>query len=550
MEEYLIMILLSSLFLLLLSIINWKAAIITLVALIFGFAVVFVLSSDLVKYLFKLKEMEKAVRIVSKILIYAIPVLVILYLLYMNFAPILFDNNINFQLDVGSAKEGLARGITALAPSSRVGDKMINENISYRELKHSLVYSDITISSNAETIKVSVRFKDNFPANNSQGFYIGTSDREDWHYLWKPIYLPLFDLGEPSLTENSTKLYCLNNILPCPADLSSFVSNPPANSVIATNLILERKPIKIENYSQGELAINTTLRGNHVFYVYATGYIQMTVSKQDLNWYENEDNLTISIYDLNNTLITSGTIPDDGITIVNSKKQTDVQDLTILTPNIEEGVYMIVIQNNGDMIINQITINQNKLVADKNVFLAGSNIYQNSSSNPSTLYFKNKRESTVYLSTYHSQGLQNSSINGAIVNLNETQTKFNLTINKSDGFSYINSPKNDIIINSVNYFSFTKDSYFEPFEYRVIGLDDIEFVKANADYVLSDYQEPVEDNGWLIGTAEFDVKDLYVKDNKLSMILNAKHLGNPVYENYTIPVDCINVSIKRKGLFS
>lgn len=75
-------------------------------------------------------------------------------------------------------------------------------------------------------------------------------------------------------------------------------------------------------------------------------------------------------------------------------------------------------------------------------------------------------------------------------------------------------------------------------------------MKNNADYVLSDYQEPVEDNGWLIGTAEFDVKDLYVKDNKLSTILNAKHLSSSLYENYTIPVDYINVSIKRKGVFS
>jgi hypothetical protein len=86
-------------------------------------------------------------------------------------------------------------------------------------------------------------------------------------------------------------------------------------------------------------------------------------------------------------------------------------------------------------------------------------------------------------------------------------------------------------------------------EYRIIGLEDIEFVKANADYVLTDYTAPVEDNGWFIGTAEFDVKDLYIKNSKLSMILNANHLGNPIYENYTIPVDWVNATIYRNGLF-
>ncbi len=546
MNEYLIMVVLSALFLLLLSVINWKAAIITIIALIFGFAVAFVLSSDLVRYLFKSKERERVIRSASKTLIYAIPVVVILYLLYMNFAPVLFDSKMDFSLDVGSAKEGLAKGIAPLSPSSRVGNKMLNESISYRELLHPLVYSSMTVPSNTGKISVSVRFKDNFPENSS-GFYIGAQDKEDWHYLWKPAYLLSFDFGEPCLTENSTKLYCLRNESTVPTNLTSFISNPPADSVIATNLVLEQKPIKIENYSPGELAINTTLRGNHAFYVYASGYIQLTVSKQDINWYENEDNLTISVYDLNNTLIATGTIPDDGITN-NSRKQANVQNLTIFTPNIEEGVYRIELINNGDMIIKQITINQNKFVADKNVFLADNGLYSNSSSNPSTLYFKNKRESTVYLSTYHSQGFQNISINRAAVNLNETQTKFNLTISPGDGFSYIYSPKNDIMISSVNYFSFTRDSYFEPFEYGVIGIDDANFVKANADYILTDYTPPVEDNGWLIGTAEFDAKDLYIKDNKLSIILNAKHLGSDVYSNYTIPVDWVNVSIDRKGL--
>jgi len=89
-------------------------------------------------------------------------------------------------------------------------------------------------------------------------------------------------------------------------------------------------------------------------------------------------------------------------------------------------------------------------------------------------------------------------------------------------------------------------TYFEPFEYRVFGLEDAQY----ADYILTDYEAPVEDNGWLVGTAEFDVRDLYIKDKKLSITLNARHLSDPLYENYTIPIDWVNVSIKRKGILS
>ncbi|HPD18050.1 MAG TPA: hypothetical protein PLF61_00115 [Candidatus Goldiibacteriota bacterium] len=47
----------------------------------------------------------------------------------------------------------------------------------------------------------------------------------------------------------------------------------------------------------------------------------------------------------------------------------------------------------------------------------------------------------------------------------------------------------------------------------------------------------------MIGQTEFDLKELYVNDNKLSIMLNARHLGDKKYSEYTIPVDWIKAEV-------
>jgi len=546
MEEYLIIIFLSSLFLLLLSMINWKAVIITVITLIFSFAMISVISSDLVKYLFKSKEMEKSVITISKILIYAIPVSIILYLLYMNLAPILLDSRMDISLDVGSDKEGLAKGIAPLTPLNRIGDKMTRENISYMALKHPLVYSDIPVPSNAEKIRISARFKNNFPENNSQGFYIGANDMEEWHYQMNPIYLPGFGnfSGMPYISDNRTRLYFLNNDSEQFYNIDMFINSIPKNSIIATEKDLEQKKLTLEDYKPSDLLINSSIRGSATLYVYAKNNLGVYAEKSDINWYEGEDPLKINVYDTNNSLMASTTIEDDGI-IEATKKTKEPQHGVLEIDNIKEGVYKVQLLGTSDTIIREIKLNQNKAVFEGNLLLADNSLY-NLTQKPTKIFLNSTKNSKISFFTYHKGGLQNITINNKNLEIEEINTES--ICNMTPGFYEIKSIKNDFVIKTLNYVSFTKDSYFEPFEYRVIGLDDIESVKENADYILTDYMPPVEDNGWLIGTAEFDAKDLYIKDNKLSIILNAKHLGNSVYENYTIPVDYINVSIARKGL--
>jgi len=477
----------------------------------------------------------KKIKSAVKAIIYAIPAVVVLYVLCMNIAPFLFDMHSTFSLDVGSENENSEKMIKPLSPEDRISDRINNQ---YRELKNSLVYSTIKIPFYAEKITITARFKDNFP-ENSAGFYIGAKDMEEWHYQYKPIYISNFEEFEelPKIQDDSRTLYFLNSVAEKFASIDEFIKNIPKNAIVATNIELDNKAAKINDYSPESLKITTSLRESHTFYVYAKENIILSVSKQDINWYKNEDNLSIEIYDSNNTLIANALIPDDGI-INNTKEQNPVQKITLFTPKLTEGIYRIKFIGNADTIIREIEINQNKFVADSRVFLADNEEY-GIPTIPSKLYTKPEKNSVFSFSTYHRNGFQTININDKSLEINSVIAKFNISTDTND-FVEISSEKNDIIVNSLNYFSFTKDSYFEPFEYRTTGINNAK----NADYLLVDYKKPVEDNGWLIGTAEFNIDDLYIKNKELSIILNARHLTNQ--PNYTIPVDYLDITIHSK----
>lgn len=99
--------------------------------------------------------------------------------------------------------------------------------------------------------------------------------------------------------------------------------------------------------------------------------------------------------------------------------------------------------------------------------------------------------------------------------------------------------KKDKLLNESKYFSFTEDAYFEPFEYEVVPYSNTK----QANYLLIEYNIPIKDNDWMIGSVEFDMRNLYVKNSKLGFVINAKHLSNAKYLYYSIPIDWIDATI-------
>lgn len=491
------------------------------------------------KALKKRKENNKKLFYIIDIICALICALIILYILFMNLTPFIFNIKENYFIDIGSKQEGKSADIGLLTPAERVSEPT-GDKPDYRNLKYQIVYSTIKILNKTNKVEIEVRFKDNFPVD-SKGFYIGAKNKEEWSYIYQPIYLPYLKLPDniKHIQENNQILYFLNNEFPQFNKIEEFLNNIPDNSTIATNLNIKEKPVKIENYTSGNLDIRVALRESHSFYFYAKDNIDLIIEKQDLNWYDNEDDLIIKIYDTEGKIIKEEKIPDDGIKI-KSTEQSKPQGKRIKIENIKEGVYKMDLVNNGDLIIRRIKINQSKLVVNKRVFLADSKVYK-LETKPVKLYTKINKNTELNFLTYHSEGLQDVIISNKSYKISERHKNIKIPINKSNNLQQIITTQNDIIISSDNYYAFTKDSYFDPISYKVVGLENYKI----ADYLYTDYKEPEKDGEWLIGRAMFDMKDVYVKDGKLSIMLNARHLRDAKYKEYTIPVDWIKAVLYR-----
>ena len=481
---------------------------------------------------------------VLKIIAILIPLIILGYLFYANF---LVSQDFNYVYDIGSIEDAKTPYLSPVARVSEIenGSGDMTDNSSgdygsenYRNIIANLVYFNINIPRNSEEISIQTRFKDNFPNNSVMS--LGAQDRAEWHYLYKPaFYSSLSNLGS---------LYQLGNVYLLNEELNLGSVEEIMNTsgiVIASDLDLKPQPNKIEGW-EGETVIDTTLRGGHVFYIYISGNLSLDVKKQDLNWYNNSDELNISLYDLDENLIVSASIPDDGITDVKSKQKATIQSGSLEAGDLSEGVYKIVFTD-FDGLIREIKINTKKIITPS-VFLADSSVYL-LEDKKSKVYTKVIKNSELKFLTYHSAGIQNITYN-KIFNLYQEDAP--LYLNLTPGEYSFEIPKNDLILSYPGYFSFSKDGYFEPFKQRVIKPEySLEWLKNNADYFVSDYQNPMEDDEWLISETEFNIEkdNLFVNNNQLSMVFNVPHVSQEANQNYTIPIDWIKVKVHKPGLF-
>ncbi len=461
-----------------------------------------------------------------KFTVVAVPLIIIFYIAYANMAP--FGQSIGFVNEPEEEKFLTANRITSVTL----------ENLDKIALAHGLVYFDKLISSGTDKVNIKIRFYNNFPENNTL-LRLGAKDQEDWHYQYKTIYNPLLDsLNLNLIQEGSLKLYQKQKKF---NKISNFLNNIPTNVIIATDQEIEPKINLIKDYKPSTLTINTTLRGTHNFFIYIKGNLKVDVIKKDINWYENEDILNINLYSSDNALLSNSTIQDDGIIKKDSKTKTIDQAGSLIVNGLQEGVYRLELNNNADMIIKRITINQNKIVTTS-LFLADNEMYD-IKTRPIKIYTKTNRNSDLVFNTYHKESLQKVKINNQTININKRAEDIIYNLKPSNTFYELTTEKNDIIISSTNYFSFTKDSYFEPFKYKIVPIkNNKEWLINNVDYIYTDYATPKIEGNWIIGEATFNVNETYIKNNKLNFLINAPHLSQIAYQNYTIPIDYVNTT--------
>lgn len=477
-------------------------------------------------------------------LLASIPIIIAIYLIYVNLLP--FGGTMGYIIDVGvSDLQGNAK---LTGPMDRISESNETDGITFRELQNGLVYFSLNspyLESKGK-VTVNITFMDKFPENGR--FRLGAKNNETWSYALKDIYVPYYNdlIKYPHVEIDNRTVFLINS-----APKISGLDDIPEGSVIATNTLLNLDPYvkMVKNTGGKNLSVNVALRGSHVFYTYVdNGELNLNISKQDLNWREGQDELEVRIYSEKDELIGNGTIPDDG-NVNNSTVIGEIQKANFSFSNLKKGVYRINLAGGGDVLIRKIRTDKKKLVTDGRIFIAGDNpaYFEGNNSSSGEIYFKNPGKSTMEFQTYHNTGLQNITVeNGKTkkVTINETQKKFNVSLAASGKLNSLVFEKGDVIIDSIDYFSFTKDSYFTPKRFKIVDImNDPAWIEDNVDYVVLDYNIPKGDV-WKSNNASWDLNELYKKDNELSFLLSAPHLGTEEFRNFTIPVDRIEIEVK------
>ncbi|MEM3067676.1 MAG: hypothetical protein QXX91_03390 [Thermoplasmata archaeon] len=480
----------------------------------------------------------------AKILVILIPLALLIYLVTYN---LLIEQTFSEIYDIGSSKN-------YLSPVNRVSSAIIEGDLTYQNLTSQLVYFEVPVTRGADYIKYEIRFKDNFPEDGKMS--LGARDKEEWSYKNELIYSKTLETlisKYPYQGDSSLILIKLNRNVP---DYTiNDIINGKAKARVASDRELFIPEYRIANYTPGDLVINESLRGTQKFYIYVKGDVNVEVKKRDLNWYNNndtgEDRLEIILYDLSGRLISSSFIDDDGISDKKlNKNNTNIQQGYLYVPNLKEGIYRLELKNNEDMIITQIKLNQNKLIATDRVFLASSSVYFNDLDKSSSLYFKQSNNGTLYLKTYH-EGVTNQlvSINNiSKVMIEKVNEQYEIGFPGSNELYKLTSPKSDIIVTGQKIFSFSEESYFNPFVADQISYkDDIEYLEKNADYILIKYSPVKSDGDWKIAAIKFELIGLYINNDKLNMLINTPHLNEERNSTLYIPVDWIKINTHKPG---
>ncbi len=450
--------------------------------------------------------MKKSIKPI-KIIILIVLVILVLTLFYLNIKP--FGGSVRYSKIINQEN--------TLLPQDRISEIKTEGNIKYQEALADLIYTDISTPGDInEDILLKIRFKDNFPKDSK--ISVGIQDKEN-HYNQQTAYIKV--PNEKVISSDSINQIPENSIVYID-DINLIVNN---QNIISGEI----KPLDLQPF----------LRGSYNILIYLDGDLSFTVKQQDLNWYNNTDETNITLKDSKDNILTSVTIEDDNDN-KNDRKLHDPRQATLTYPNLQ-GIYKIEIRNNEDSIITEIQSSTDKIIFLNKLFLAASKNYVNNDDQFSQVYFNIIKDTNISLSTPHKQYEQNIQINNISYKVPYQQKN---TITLPQGSYNLLSFNSNIIVEGNTYFAFNKDSLFNPYKFTITKNI------AEADYIITNYIPPIEDNGWLISTVKFNLSDLYIKDNKLNVLINIPHLAKNETKNYTIPIDYIELEYYKKPLFS
>jgi len=415
--------------------------------------------------------------------------------------------------------------ISKLTPAERV---KINE--ANNEIKGGPVYFSLKTPRRFERAKVTVKFKNttDFPI-----IEMGLLNNKDaWSYDLKPMQNKIIDqlsLAWPSVSgENGVRLIEREKKYDT---VEQFLGNLPERDEIALYNYAIKNKFLLNNYeaSQKDNLINYKFRGAYQFYTYIKEEeLNYVFNFIDLNINTVKDPVEIKVYSEAGEIYS--TYLDDDKERLNNERQA-----LIKIADLPEGVYRFSVITNDDIITKSINSKQNKFVLINKIWLAEDN-------KKGLTLFTNSR--LVNAQTSNPSSLGEIKIGDVSLDLNETYRQ--LSAKTLSGMSKIELPYDDIIISGDGVFSLDENSLFEPRFKNIDGNLNINEEKIN--YVLTNYQLPLDSGDWQTAVLEFDLTKAYQENGKYQFLISIPSFKAEEPVDGEIIVEEIKIELKGTSL--
>lgn len=320
---------------------------------------------------------------------------------------------------------------------------------------------------------------------------------------------------------------------------------PPLDRVATYHYDLE-EPYIIEDYRPlgGERVIDASLRGYHQYKTYIKDedfYAQLLY--MDMNRTTGADDVALRVRNEDGYIVYEQLFEDDGNTTDNqiSERRTVVMKKT----GLPEGVYTVELSGTSDIFWRTITTTQRYVTFVNRLYIGDDVGYLE---NPrSSTFFTNAKYFTI--ETFHADATQRLTLGDAEVLIPRSHEKIKHSVEQAGvvrGFS----PRGDVKITADGKFAFSEDAFFDPDPVSLEAQSDLD--KLNVDYLITTYQSPVEQDGWLIGEATFAIADVIGEDRSATFSISTPAI---VELQGTVDVHAINLRLNKapldtKGFFA
>ena len=297
------------------------------------------------------------------LIVYGIPLLILLYILYLNFLP--FGYRGLYTLNIGSEEDTDKSNIIFVEENDNVlGSREEDNSSTFRKIiydKPIIIHfrSPIPISENIKAeigFEIDGLYNDIFVNNllihkNLENYSLLKEFEDSYLYIQNDLNKKI-----PMVRENSAEGYISKNF--------------ESASIFSMSDI--RIPNNYQkNYKKESNIINSAFRGSVNFLIYSEGDLELEYTKKDYNRYIGEDKYSISIYNSNNDLVYRKLSKDDGISDslrdgIPATERIEIRDL----PN---DIYIIKFKEidniNSDTSIKYIKFNTNKIMLNNDFII-------------------------------------------------------------------------------------------------------------------------------------------------------------------------------------